>query len=172
LVGGDHECALYPSRAGAEGLDSAENEPAVDFVKSGWWPLSGGWVCAPHAEQKPAFSYLRELGGAQRLGAGEREALDAVEVPVEDARGRSVGGGHGAHEPDFACEPVRSSCEGADGGEIGEVLGGETRLAVELARASDDPLERPLQALDGCGADWRRRHLGAHAATPFAGAQR
>ncbi len=116
---------------------------------------------APHTPSSSLPSlYLCELGGAQRLGGGERQALDAVEVPVEDARGRSIRGGHGAHEPHFACEPIRWGCQRAGGGEIGEVLGGETRLAVELACAGGDPLERPLQALAGWGACACRQLLG------------
>ena len=119
------------------------------MLEPGGWPLAGGWVCAPYAQQQLAFLYLGELGGAQRLGGGEGQPLDAVEVSVEDARGRGVGGGHCPHEPRFARQSIGRGCECTGGEKVGEVLCGEPWLAIELGGALGDARERVLQSCGG-----------------------
>src|ERR1700733_7329961 len=153
MVGGEDERALHAAGARAEGLYTAQHRLAVGALEPSGRPLAGGWGCAPHAEQQLSFLYLGELAGAQRLGGGEGQPLDAVEVAVEDARGRGVGGGHCAHESRFARQSIGRGGERTGGGEVGEVLCGEPWLAIELGGALGDPCERVLQSCGG-GSRW------------------
>ena len=93
----------------------------------------------------------------------ERETLDAVEVPVEDPRGRSIRGGYGAHEPlprSVECSPLLLAVvRSAGGGRIvWKFSAGKRWLTVKLAARWSDGAR---------GSTLRVSASGAARAAPF-----
>ena len=86
-----HDCAIDAAGARAEGLAPVSTScPPAPWTIAAGGP-SPGPGSAPHTPISSRRSPRVELPLAQRLRRQQRQALDAVEVAVEDARGRGVG---------------------------------------------------------------------------------
>ncbi len=91
---GEDQRPIEAAGARAERLHAAQYIDSVERQQGRWRPLPRNRVAAPHTRAQMPGAHRRELTVSDFGGSLHRQALDGVQVPVEDTPDRTVGTRH------------------------------------------------------------------------------